>query len=354
MKRLVIDRQAIRINLQTIKERAGASSIYANLSGNAQGMGLLEIATLLRNEGIRTFIVSDVSAASLLRKKGFIEENIMMLRPSVDKNELEAMIDLNVICTVSSLDTAVILSGIAEARSTVVEVQIRVDTGFGRYGFQPSEVDKIVSVYRNMSSLAITGVFTRISALYGKSAMEQQIAVFEDVLDRLVSHGLETGTTHAFDSSSLFAHGSCKFDAACVGSALLGRLPFRKDFGLHKVGYIEADIAEVGWHPKGSRIDGDMILKKPMRLAAVPVGWFNGIDLTLMHKYRRFNFLSFLLKPKRSLPAVSVCGKPVSLLPPVSLSQIILDVSDNNCSVGDVAKIEADPRYVKDLPIYYI
>ena len=70
----------------------------------------MEIATLLRNEGIRTFIVSDVSAASLLRKKGFIEENIMMLRPSVDKNELEAMIDLNVICTVSSLDTAVILS----------------------------------------------------------------------------------------------------------------------------------------------------------------------------------------------------------------------------------------------------
>ena len=116
MKRLVIDRQAIRLNLQTIKERAGASSIYANLSGNAQGMGLLEIATLLRNEGIRTFIVSDVSAASLLRKKGFIEENIMMLRPSVDKNELEAMIDLNVICTVSSLDTAVILSGISSER----------------------------------------------------------------------------------------------------------------------------------------------------------------------------------------------------------------------------------------------
>ena len=29
MKRLVIDRQAIRLNLQTIKERAGASSIYA-------------------------------------------------------------------------------------------------------------------------------------------------------------------------------------------------------------------------------------------------------------------------------------------------------------------------------------
>ena len=127
----------------------------------------------------------------------------------------------------------------------------------------------------------------------------------------------------------------------------MGRLPFRKDFGLHKVGYIEADIAEVGWHPKGSRIDGDMILKKPMRLAAVPVGWFNGIDLTLMHKYRRFNFLSFFAQAKALSPGSLSVREAVSLLPPVSLSQIILDVSDNNCSVGDVAKIEADPQIRK-------
>ena len=139
MKSLVIDKRVIRNNIKAIKDRADGAAIYADLSANAYGMGLWEVAQLLRDEGIRNFVVSDPKDAALLRKNGFTEERLMMLRSTADPVELTELIDLGVICTVGSYDAAVALNGIAEARGTVCEVQIKIDTGLGRYGFDPSE-----------------------------------------------------------------------------------------------------------------------------------------------------------------------------------------------------------------------
>ena len=41
MKNLVIDRRVIRNNIRAVKEKADGSTIYADLSANAYGMGLL-------------------------------------------------------------------------------------------------------------------------------------------------------------------------------------------------------------------------------------------------------------------------------------------------------------------------
>ena len=42
----------------------------------------------------------------------------LMLRSTTDRDELEQLIDLNVVCTIGSYDTGVALNGLAEARST--------------------------------------------------------------------------------------------------------------------------------------------------------------------------------------------------------------------------------------------
>ena len=70
-----------------------------------------------------------------------------MLRSTTDREELEKLIDLNVVCTVGSAETGMALNGVAEARSTVAEAHIQVDTGMGFGGFLTGEPDKILSVY---------------------------------------------------------------------------------------------------------------------------------------------------------------------------------------------------------------
>ena len=49
MKTLVIEREAVKNNIGVIKERAGEAVIYAVLTGDGQGAGLVELARLLRD-----------------------------------------------------------------------------------------------------------------------------------------------------------------------------------------------------------------------------------------------------------------------------------------------------------------
>lgn len=132
MKRLLIDRQAVVNNLETIRQKAGKAKIYAVLTGDACGAGLLEMAGLLHQHGVTRFAVSEPSDAAKLRKSGLVEEEILMLRSTVNRQELEQLLDLNVICSIGSSEAGMALNPLAESRSTVAEAHIQVDSGMGR------------------------------------------------------------------------------------------------------------------------------------------------------------------------------------------------------------------------------
>ena len=116
MKTLVIEREALRHNIGVIKERAGQAVIYAVLTGDGHGAGLVELARVLREEGIGRFAVSEPAEAAALRKAGFVEEELLMLRPTVDREELAQLIELDVVCTVGSSDTGRSATPIAPIR----------------------------------------------------------------------------------------------------------------------------------------------------------------------------------------------------------------------------------------------
>ncbi len=67
------------------------------------GAGIAEMAELLRAEGIGRFAVSEAEEAEALRKAGFVDEEILMLRSTTDREVLERLVDLNVVCTISSV-----------------------------------------------------------------------------------------------------------------------------------------------------------------------------------------------------------------------------------------------------------
>ena len=78
MKTLVIEREALRHNIGVIKERAGQAVIYAVLTGDGHGAGLVELARVLRehdalltvhmrNEGPRIFQAVDEMLGIALR-----------------------------------------------------------------------------------------------------------------------------------------------------------------------------------------------------------------------------------------------------------------------------------------------
>ena len=72
------------------------------------------------------------------------------------RQELERLVDLNVVCTISSVDTGMALNALAENRSTVVEAHIQVDTGMGFGGFLVGEPEKILLAYRSLPNVALS------------------------------------------------------------------------------------------------------------------------------------------------------------------------------------------------------
>lgn len=353
MKRLVLEKDAIKKNIAVIKQRAGSAKVWAVLTGDAHGAGLVEMASLLRDEGIGSFAVSEAVEAEKLRKAGFVDEEILMLRSTTDREELGRLMDLNVICSIGSYDAGMALNSLAEERATVAEGHIQVDTGMGFGGFLSSEPDKILAMYRYLPSVALSGIYTQIHAASGgRRGAEGQVAELERVLELVRGAGFETGAVHAAGSYALMQYEFARLDGVRVGSALLGRgrKPLR---GLTRVGYGEAQIEEIGWLAKGHTVGNDrqIVLKQPTRLALLPVGYQNGFGVSASRKGSLAEAIVSWWRGRRCY--VRVGSQRVKVLGRIGAFETLLDITELKCGSGDVAVFDIDPLYARGLKREY-
>jgi len=353
MKNLIIDLRVVRNNLRAIKDYAEGVHVFADLSANASGMGLLTVARFLRDEGIKNFIVSDPGDARLLRQNDFSKERIMMLRSTADPNEITELLKYGVICTAGSYDAAVAINGIAESNRIVADIQIKIDTGLGRYGFQTTELDKVAAIYKYMSSLNVIGTFTSFSASWrSKKQTFAQLDRFNDVLDRIINMGFEPGTAHACDSAALFKYNMELMDAVRVDTALTGRIPGKPVQGLSKVGFIEAGLEEVGWYPKGHTVGSErsFVTRAPTKIAIISVGYYHGFGVD---RYLVERSLFDIARGRRRKNFVRINGQKARVLGSVGLMHTVVDVTNVDCTVGDIAIMDVDPVNVKGLSVVY-
>lgn len=348
MNTLVIERQALIHNFQLIKKHAKGAELIGDLSADAYGLGLREMARLLADEGVRSFAVDSAKDAERLRDKGFTEERIMALRSPSGRGELELLLELGVVCAVGSYETGVILNAIAESRNTVCEVQLMIDCGQGYYGFSPRETDKLFSVYDDMAALRVTGTFGVLSSPAGKvKRVRDSFNAFMDAVEALQSAGYDPGPLHLADGATVMYFDYCRLDAVRIGRELGGG-PAWLNGGFKRAAYIEASVEEIDWLEKGARVGGGRgeKLKKPVRVAVLPAGAYNGFGLLAKGEE------SGGLKQRRK-PLVTIGDQKAPLVGEIGLLDSAVDVTGIECRVGDVAVIELDPVYAKGVQRAY-
>ena len=355
MRKLVIEKAAVKHNLSVIKQRAAGAAIYGVLTGNGGGAGVVPLAGLLRAEGIGRFAVCEFREAEALRQAGFVDEEILMLRATTDREELERLVDLNVVCTISSVDTGMALNALAENRSTVVEAHIQVDTGMGFGGFLVGEPEKILLAYRSLPNVALSGIYTQLHAARPNDPeAQQQLKQFAQVLETVHKAGFETGVVHAAGSFALLHSEAARMDGVRAGSAILGRCRRTRDDGLRTVGYGEVPMAEVRWLPKGHTLGTDkpVILRRPTRVAVLPVGYQNGLGVIRPRQTGLWAALAQWRRSRRRF--VRVKGEKVRVLGPIGATETLLDVTGvKKCSAGDLATFEIDPLFARGFTVEY-
>lgn len=347
---LVIERDKLVHNLQVVQLEVGVPVIGV-LKGNGYGCGLVELATVLGEQGIGFFAVTDLADARRLRESGF-EQEILLLAPPSMPSDIKELLELGVIATISNYDGATMAAGVAQAMDAQLPVHLKCDTGFGRYGFLPEEIDRMIQV-AGLPGLLVKGVYTHFANAFGKSkrCVAAPLERFQYMLDALKGAGIDCGLVHAANSCAALRFPDTRFDAVRVGSALLGRLPIPDQWGLSRVGHLKSQVVELRNLPADYAVGYASVskTKRPTRIAVVPCGYETGFGVEKSKDiFRPIDVLRYCWRDLRSLNhqiIVEVAGQRAPVLGRVSMCNVVVDVTGANCEIGNDVILPVNPLF---------
>ena len=91
-KKIIVLKDDVRYNISVLKKEV-KTKIIAVIKGDGYGLGLIDMAKLLKECDIDFFAVSEAEEALSLRKAGITEESILLLTPSYKEEEISELIE---------------------------------------------------------------------------------------------------------------------------------------------------------------------------------------------------------------------------------------------------------------------
>ena len=364
MNTLVINKEDLRHNINKIKEYAKKSGqddagkdvkIIAVVKGNGYGMGIVEYTKFLIDNGISMFAVSTMEEALKLRKEG-IKEEILMLSSTAIEDDVRTLVKNKIILTIGSKEDIIIAEKIGKEENQTIRVHLKIDTGFGRYGFVYSKRDEMVEALKNIQNVKIEGTYTHFSiSFFDEKYTKLQFKRFIDVIEVLKMNKIETGMLHVCNSSAFVKYREMHLNAVRIGSAFLGRLSFENNVGLKKIGYLESAVSEIKDLPKGFNVgySNTYTTKKETKVAVIPCGYMNGFNLTNnKDMFRTVDKLRYIVRDikdffKKQEIYVKINDKNCRVLGRIGTYHITCDITNkDDIKIGDKVILNINPKFV--------
>ena len=184
MKALIVEKENLKNNLRIVREIINKDKkrpkLIAVIKGNGYGLGLIEYANFLVDNGVDFFAVATVEEAIKLRKNG-ITQDILMMSSTAVKEDIELLIKNKIILTVGSKEAGEAVEEFARNTNQKIKVHLKIDTGFGRYGFIYSQKEEMIETIKTWKNIQIEGIFSHFSIAFfgdGKETKEQYDRLF--------------------------------------------------------------------------------------------------------------------------------------------------------------------------------
>ncbi|MDR0696766.1 MAG: alanine racemase [Christensenellaceae bacterium] len=317
---------AIRNNIIEASRRIESGSVMAVVKANGYGHGANAISKHIENL-VSWFGVAIPEEGRKLRENE-IKKPILVLGITAP-SAIQELIDYDLTATVSSLEEAKEIGRIAKKNCKIVNIHIAVDTGMSRIGFMPSDIDKIIELYK-ISGIKVAGIFTHYASAdeTNKNMSRKQYETFSGLIDTLNSRGFDTGIKHISNSAGIIEFEKNHFDMIRAGIMIYGLYPSKEvnhNFKLDVALEWHARISHVKTISKGQGVSygSTYVTQKESKIATIPIGYADGYPRALSSRGK-----------------VLINGKVAPVLGRICMDQFMVDVSDiPNVESGNVAVI---------------
>ena len=320
-------------NIKQIRKKVGEDKeIIGVIKADAYGHGSVECANVLKENGVKTFAIAALSEAIKLREAGIEEEIIMLgLTPDV---YADVIVDYNITPVLCSLENAKAFSAEALKKNKVVSGLIAIDTGMGRIGYLPEDIDKAIFELKEMQALKgfkIAGLMSHMSTAdaYDKTYSREQEDKFNAFYNSLKEAGISIPYKTLANSASIMELPSIHYDAVRPGIILYGCYPSnevnRNELSIKPVMSIKANIIHLKDVPKNFSVGygRKYISEKPSKIATLALGYADGYP-----------------RPYSKDAKVIINGVFAPIAGNICMDQVMVDVTDvPNVALGDEAII---------------
>ncbi len=330
----LVNLDAIKHNLNKIREYAPHAKIMAVVKSNAYGHGLIKVAEVLKD--VDALAVARVNEGLQLRKSGF-KNKITVLEGFVCEDELKQLLSYNLEVVVHSKEQIDILE--KHHGSNKIGVWLKLDTGMSRLGFNETEFK--TSYQRLLSCSGVNqpiSLMTHLSRANETDCVEtlDQISFFNRVVTPY------PGERSIANSAGIIAWAESLSDWVRPGLMLYGASPINNrngiEFGLKPALSLHSRLIAVKNILAGAAVGygGVWICKHNTRLGVVAIGYGDG--------YPR--------SAKNGTP-VLVNGEKVPLIGRVSMDMVTVDLnSQPQAKPGDPVTLWDESLAVEEIAAF--
>lgn len=321
---LEIDLKALEHNFNYLRSKiSGKTKIMGVVKAFAYGSDSVEIAKKLENIGIDFFAVAYTQEGISLRKGG-ISKPILVLHPQ--SSNFDEIIQH---CLTPSIYSKFVLEHFiasAEAHKQAhYPIHLKLNTGLNRLGFDPDEVNYILTQVKNTSSIKIEGIFSHLAASEDpteKEFTQYQIETYKKVSDKICTELSYQPIQHLCNTSGIINYPEAHLDMVRTGIGLYGfGNSAEEDKKLTPVASLKTIISQIHHIKKGESVGYNRKFKaeKDTKTATLPLGHADGI-----------NRIYGAQKTK-----VLINGKLAPIIGNVCMDMLMIDISGIDCNEGD-------------------
>jgi len=320
-----VNLDAIAQNVKNIKKLIGKKKeLMAVVKGNAYGHDILEISSVVLENGATRLAVARLEEAIFLRKAG-ITVPILVLGLTL-KPQAESLVSYDITPTVCEFEMIEKLSELAVQMNKMAKIHLKVDTGMGRIGIFPDDVLRFIKRIKTLKKVEIEGIFTHFSVADEKDKFytEEQFKKLIEILTILEKEGIKIPIKHVGNSATLLDLPHMWLDMVRPGLAIYGLYPskeVKKTINLIPAQQFKTKIVFIKELPRGESISYGRIYitKRRMRVASLPVGYADGYNRLLSNQGE-----------------VLVRGQRVPIIGRVCMDQCMIDVTNlTQVEIGD-------------------